>query len=292
VPEVLHAYTFDRKAKQGEGDDLGTWMRELPPQTVGCLYTQLSELKKLKEWAPGMGHGRSLLIWGALGSGKSLWAALKVRQLLEAAQVKMASAPLPTDTLQRWLGDPCADDRALAKHDGADALQRDRAYSAGRRWSTWWTTLADLTDDIRERQRSFHLESIRDPLHKATTVSLLVLDDLGAEWDPATYTDNNGFWDLDAFRRDVRRARTDRELGRLRTTARQVINARYDAGTPLILTSNLPPEVLLDPDTCPYGSRVGSRLGSMVGSHVVQLGGVSWRQPPPPTPTPRRRVRR
>jgi DNA replication protein DnaC len=200
------------------------------------------------------------------GAGKSLWAALVVRRLIEQALIPLEPTRLSDDEIRKlW---PRADIQAVR------AAHRDLVYRAAKRWPVHWVQLSDLCQRIRDRWNSPD-KTLADPMRRAETAPLLVLDDVGASVD-VSYDDRGA---------SLHGRPGDHE----RKVLWQLVESRTRAQLPTIITTNLPPEHLLQEHGCVYGPRTGSRLAAMVGDNVVELGRVSWREPPPPTVPARRR---
>jgi DNA replication protein DnaC len=267
IPRALRPYSLDHVSIQPDDLDAGAWMQRVsrdPTRPVGLSRAQLATSARLSEWRPRKGAGSWLCLWGPVGSGKSLSAALLVRMLIEDSLRELDVAPIPTDQLERWL---TPDQRARTPPS------RLQAYQSGPRWPCWWVGPEQLCTAISDRWGSKY-NRISNPLKRAAEVPLLVLDDVGV-----------------ADRPDGRQGSPSVHEAK---TMRQLTEARSSAELPTIITTNLPPERLLTEDgrECLYDARVGSRLAWMVGGNVVELAGHSWRQPPPPQEPPRQRQRR
>lgn len=252
VPKIHQAFRWDRVIKQERGEPWGAFIRrvrELHVPHIGVSFHSGATARAICDWLPG--HG-SMYVEGPVGAGKSLMVGARVTAMLGWTGERR-EVLMPHEEVVRRYG---------RYAQAACDLRRDSRIAPGGQQRD--VLLVDEEDMVERVAHSWSGD--RDPLNKIARVHTLVLDDLG------TVGASGG------------------KGGELASKClARLVRLRYDAGLPMLITSNVPLDSLGDH----YETRTVDRLREMVGRRVHKLEGLpsslsaqgySWRNPPPLEP--------
>jgi DNA replication protein DnaC len=231
---------------------------------IGIARADAETANALRRWEPA--HG-SMYLHGPVGSGKSLWCAARVTDLLE-----------PTEEGEVELGELELVERGVPESMAPIyvATGRNRFRKPGG-LQTYGVQFVDEEEIVRRQQLAWAGDRV--PLLGIARADVLVYDDLGAVL--------------------VGGMGKSRELA-ARCVA-QLVDLRWREERPMLITSNRPLEDLASGDH--LDRRTVDRLHEMIGDRQFAMVGVpeehveagySWRRPPPiapegPKPTERKR---
>ena len=238
MPPKLRGWSLARHTLQGAQESPEDFHRRCRCQgmLLGVSRLNAPAYRALLLWVEEMGR-QSLYLHGPVGTGKSTFAAAAVAALLE---------PREESSRRRT-------DEELEDHFGDNWVN----VPESRRWVRTMAPQVDaLYIDEPELMARVRLSwsGDKDPLKRVASVRLLILDDMGLELQAAT---------------------GDRRI-QVASALERLIDYRYKHHLPMLITSNLPWEDVVDAHR--FGRRVGDRLAEMVdGNHWAVLGG-SWRR--------------
>ena len=229
---------------------------------IGVLRHNLDAAHDVAEWTPRRGF--SVYVYGAVGSGKTVYASATATRLLDVGG----------GVVRRWRD---ADDLAATMIGGEDggnprpwlgpvkvermlATSRRSVLGIGKPHNVLFCPHSEFYERVQ-----LGWQRDRAPLAKIVDADGLILDDLGEIGsDPL---------------------RKEKQPPGAAEAIQKLIRARYAAGRHLIITSNVPLDdieqggrVVLSGVRAWWGDRVYSRLREMTEGHVWSLGGFDWRR--------------
>lgn len=244
VPWKYRRYRWGRHIRMRGHEDYGAFRRRVlacSQPTVGITSANVHAARVFRDWRPE--EGFSLYLEGAVGTGKTLFGACLTRELVEQPLELRRCTP------EELTVELCGSARRVAQLRQAYKLHGPRVLPVRRSggYSVLWVQEAEL-----QREQATHWQrrkldpTVRDPIAACQRAQVLVLDDMGTASQS------------DSWKRAIA----------------AIIDARYSAGLPMVMTGNLPWQDLAQH----YGSaRTASRLREMVPDPLV-LDGTDWRQ--------------